>query len=284
MSARRRPGEYPDLLPRDAVLGGTVRLWRNPAAKPFGETDRWTLSANWKLPGDIADAYALVESEESRLAGDHAFAWDSDFGFLSPDPLHCGTALCIEGEFHLEALHLIGDLPPVLAAIEAVRFRSSNIVEDGIRQAAHLFRVRNGATLGIAERELVNRARRLFDDLVLQELNARKALVEDTPRILEDSVSRALAVLRCARLLAPGELLDLLSPIRLAVTMGLLSGITRAETVKLMREQIDAPELPPPRTAEDDHQRDARDAGLADWANRRFADVTFNERADELFD
>lgn len=284
MSARRRPGEYPDLLPRDAVLGGTIRLWRNPAGKPFGETDCWTLSANWKLPGDIADAYALVEAEEAKLATRHAFAWDSDFGFLSPDPLHCGTALCIEGEFHLEALHLIGDLPPVLAAFEAVRFRSSNIVEDGIRQAAHLFRVCNGATLGIAERELVKRARRLFDDLVLQELNARKALVEDTPRILEDSVSRALAVLRCARLLAPGELLDLLSPIRLAVTMGLLSGITRAETVKLMREQIDAPELPPPRTAEDDRRRDARDAGLADWANRRFADVTFNERAEELFD
>ena len=284
MSARRRPGEYPDLLARDAVFGGVVRLWRNPAGRPFAENDHWTLSADWKLPDDIASAYAQVEAEEALLSKTHAFAWDSDFGYLSPDPLHCGTALGIEGEFHLEALHLIGDLPPVLAALEAVRFQSSNIVEDGIRQAAHLFRIRNAATLGIAERALVERAVRLFDDLVVQELNARKALVEDTPRILEDSVSRALAVLRSARLLAPGELLDLLSPIRLAVTMGILSGITRAETAKLMREQIDAPELPPPRTAEDDRKRDARDAGLADWANRRFADVTFNERADELFD
>ena len=284
MSARRKPGEYPDLLARDAVFGGVVRLWRNPAGRPFAETDRWTLSAEWKLPADIAGAYAQVEAEEARLARQHPFAWDSDFGYLSPDPLHCGTALGIEGEFHLEALHLIGDLPPVLAALEAVRFQSSNIVEDGIRQAAHLFRIRNAATLGITERALVKRAVRLFDDLVVQELNARKALVEDTPRILEDSVARALAVLRSARLLAPGELLDLLSPIRLAVTMGLLTGITRAETAKLMREQIDAPELPPPRTAEDDRQRDARDAGLADWANRRFADVAFNARADELFD
>lgn len=284
MSARRKPGEYPDLLARDAVFGGVVRLWRNPAGQAFAETDHWTLSAEWKLPHDIGDAYAQVEAEEARLSRSQAFAWDSDFGYLSPDPLHCGTALGIEGEFHLEALHLIGDLPPVLAALEAVRFQSSNIVEDGIRQAAHLFRIRNVATLGIAERTLVKRTIRLFDDLVAQELSARKALVEDTPRILEDSISRALAVLRSARLLAPGELLDLLSPIRLAVTMGLVTGITRAETAKLMREQIDAPELPPPRTAEDDRQRDARDAGLADWANRRFADVTFNERADELFD
>lgn len=284
MSARRRPGEYPDLLARDAVLGGTVRLWRNPAGRPFGETDHWTVSADWSLPADLPEAYSQAEAEEARLAVGHAFAWDPDFGYLSPDPLHCGTALGIEGEFHLEGLHLIGDLPPVLAAVEAMRFHSSNIVEDGIRQAAHLFRIRNAATLGIAERDLVKRACRLFDDLVTQELNARKALVEDMPRILEDSISRALAVLRCARLLAPGELLDLLSPVRLAVTMGLLSGITRAETVKLMREQLDAPELPPARTAEDDRRRDARDAKLADWANRRFANVAFSARAEELFD
>lgn len=283
MSARRRPGEYPDLLARDAVFGGVVRLWRNPADKPFAKADVWTLEAGWKLPADIPAAYAEVERLEAELAAKHALAWDSDFGYLSPEPLHCGTGLGIEGEFHLEALHLIGDLPPVLAALEAVRLQSANIVEDGIRQAAHLFRIRNAATLGIAERALVKRTCRVFEDLVTQELNARKSLVEDTPRILEDSVARALAVLRSARLLAPGELLDLLSPIRLAVTMGLLSGITRAETLKLMREQIDAPELPPPRTAEDDRRRDARDAGLADWANVRFADVTFNARAEELF-
>ena len=39
--------------------------------------------------------------------------------------------------------------------------------------------------------------------------------------------------------------------------MGFLDGITRAETLKLMREQIDTPELPPPRSAEDDRVRDA---------------------------
>lgn len=283
MSARRRPGEYPDLLARDAVFGGAVRIWRNPADRPFGKTDAWTLEVGWKLPADIPAAYAEAERLEAELAAQHALAWNSDFGYLSPDPFHCGTGLGIEGEFHLEALHLIGDLPPVLAGIEAIRLQSSNIVEDGIRQAAHLFRVRNAATLGIAERALVKRVVRAFEDLVTQELNARKALVEDTPRILEDSVSRALAVLRNARLLAPGELLDLLSPIRLAVTMGLLSGITRAEVAKLMREQIDAPELPPPRTAEDDRRRDARDAGLADWANDRFAGVAFNDLAEELF-
>lgn len=141
--------------------------------------------------------------------------------------------------------------------------------------------MRNTATLGVTEHDLLARARRLFDDLARQEYNARKALVEDTPRILADALSRALAILRSARLIAPGELLDLLSPIRLAASMGFLDGITRAETLKLMREQIDTPELPPPRSAEDDRVRDARDARLADRINARFATVHFNSLAEK---
>lgn len=283
MSMRHRPGTYPDLRLSEIVAGGTLFLWRNPAGKPFGEKDAWTLSVEWDMPDDIPAAYAQLQKDEARLAANHAFAWDSDFGYLSPLPAHCGTALCAEGEFHLEALNLIGDLPPVLNAFEAVRFNSSSIIEDGIRQAAHIFRVRNTATLGLSEHDLLTRAQRLFNDLAIQECNARRALVEDMPRIFEDSVARALAVLRSARLLSPGELLDLLSPVRLAASMGFLTGITRAETVKMMREQLAAPELPPAQSAEDDRRRDARDAKLADQANIRFAAVTFSSLAAEYF-
>ena len=135
-------------------------------------------------------------------------------------------------------------------------------------------------TMGISEEDLLARARRVFEDLIAQELNARHALVEDTPRVLLDALSRALAVLRSARLIAPGELLDLLSPIRLAASMGFLTGITRAEILKLMRKQLNTPELPPSQTTEDDRRRDDRDAHLADFAHARFADVALSPLAE----
>lgn len=283
MSMRRRQGDYPNIRFDEIIAGGSLFLWRNPANKPFDTVDAWTLTAEWEMPDDIPSAYSKLLSEEAKLAEKHAFAWDSDFGYLSPNPNHCGTGLCVEGEFHLEALHLIGDLPPVLHAFEAVRFTSSSIVEDGIRQAAHIFRVRNAATLGISEQDILKRATRLFDDLAVQEYNARKSLVEETPRILEDAIARSLAVLRSARLLAPGEYLDILSPIRLAASMGFLDGITRAEIVKIMREQLNTPDMPPSRSAEDDRKRDKRDARLADNANARFAMVQLSALAREYF-
>ncbi len=280
MSARRsNSSRLPKVNLHDILLDGSITLWRNPAGQVFKDRDVWALTADWDKPSDIDDAYAKVLADEQALAREHAFAWDSDFGYLSPDPLHCGTALCFEAEFHLEGLHLVGDLPPTLNAIDAVRFQYAGIVEDGVTQAAHLFHVRNYATLGVSESDLKERARRLFSDLIEQEYSARKALVDETPRILADSVSRALAVLRSARLLAPGELLDLLSPVRLALTFGFLDGITRAEVTKLMQQQIDTPEIPPPENTEEERRIDARDAHLADRMNKRFANVQFTPLA-----
>lgn len=277
------PGEYPHLLARDVVRGGTVTLWRNPANRVFGERDAVVIENRWKTPEEIPDAYQCSHDEEIKLAAQQKFAWSASFGYLSPDPSHCGIALGIEGEFHLEGLHLIGDLPPVLAGLEAVRFCAHSLNTDGIRQAAHIFRISNTATLGIVEDNLVARAQRIFNDLVTQELAARIALVRDNPRVFSDSVARALAILKSARLLAPGELFDLLSPVLLATSMGFLDGITRSETLKLMNAQLKKPELPPSETLDDERIRDDRDARLADRINKRFATVNFNLRAEEFF-
>ena len=103
-----------------------------------------------------------------------------------------------------------------------------------MRSAGHVFRIWNNATLGLPERKLVRRVMRVLEDLVQQELYARQALVEDSPRVFKDSVMRALAILRAACLLSPWELFDLLSPIRLAANMGYLVGISRDEVVSLM--------------------------------------------------
>ena len=272
MSARRR--ESP-LDRADVISNGSMCLYRNDREHPFGDRDEHVLTESWDMPSDMPDAYTRLEAAERKLSASHAFAWHPEFGYLSPFPDHCGTGLHMWAEFHLEGLHLIGDLPPVLSALEALRMTCNGINADGLRNAGHIFSVWNNATLGLPERKLVRRVMRVFDDLVLQELYARQTLLEENPRIFEDSVMRALDIMRHARLLSPWELFDLLSPLRLAATFGLVSGITRGEIVSLMTAQTKKPELPPPRTVADEQRRDSRDAALADRTNKRFARVQF---------
>ncbi len=273
-------GEFPDLLPRDVLCGGELLLFRNPHGEPFGERDAWCLTEEWFALDDIRPAYASLLEKESRLGAKQPFAWNEDFGYLSPFPEHCGTGLLIRADLHLEGLHMIGDVPPVLNALKAVRFGAEGVNMDGLQNAAHIFDVYTNASLGISEEDLMAHAERIFSQLVDQEINARLRLVRELPRTFEDAVARSLAILQNCRLLSPWELLDIISPIRLAAVMGFLDGITRAEADAILRKQLSARD-DLPDSADGDRMRDERDAAIADDANKRFARIRWNSRAKE---
>jgi hypothetical protein len=187
-------------------------------------------------------------------------------------PLDEVPAVCrYRGRLHLEALHLIGELEPVDRAVRALKMELRGVTADGVRNSGHAFVL---SYTGPADR-----ARRVLDDIVRQECNARIRLFEDMPRVFGDSLCRALAILKTCRLLSPGELYDLISPLRLAAIEGMLDGVTSAE-LEAMAESLDLTNYEDRLSQE---ERDRVDAGRADEMNRRFIDVVLNEKAEEKF-
>lgn len=186
----------------------------------------------------------------------------------------CGRAEAayrIGDALHLEGLHLIGELEAVQRAVRALRMQLVGVDADGVGNAGHVFRLRYG---GAAER-----AKRVVEDLLAQERNARVRLFEEMPRVFGDSLCRALAILKNCRLLSPGELFDLLSPLRLAALEKMLEGITLGE-IEAMLAAVD---LGSKEDKEPVEERDRIDAARADEMNKRFEDVVLNERAEEKF-
>ena len=224
---------------------------------------------------------STVFKQESQLAAQVPFAWNPEFGYVTARPDFCGTGLEISALFHLEALNLIGDLEPVLNALAGLRLSAWGFSNDGLRNAAHLFRVTNLYHLGIDERDLTSRVGRVFTDLVQQETNARIRLVEELPRLFEDSIARALAVLRSCRLLSEWELLDIVSPLRLAANLGFLDGLSRNEAKALMDKRLSLIPSAGSTSYEEQQERDRQDAILADKVNKRFKGVRLNAFAKE---
>ena len=163
-----------------------------------------------------------------------------------------------------------------------MRIGYSGIDADGLRNVAHLFRIGNESAIGLPERALVTRVANAFAQLAEQETAARKALVDEQPLLFLDSVERALAILRHARLLSPYEYIDLLSPVRLAAIMGFLHGVTRQQIDEAMRRQLNRPFTQPPATQEEERQRDVRDADFADRVSAAFAGVRLNDFAKDI--
>lgn len=142
---------------------------------------------------------------------------------------------------------------------------------DGVREPGHVY--------GIDYAGSSARARRVVEDILREERNARVRLFEELPRVFGDSLCRALAILKNCRLLSPGELFDLLSPLRLAAMEKMLDGITQREIEKLLL----ACDLSGAEDKLEQEDRDRADAERADEMNRRFEDVVLNERAEEKF-
>jgi len=180
-------------------------------------------------------------------------------------PFRIGTML------HLEGLHLIGEIEAVGRAMKALRLELVGVDADGVRCAGHVYRVFHEGKPELA--------RRVAEDLVREERNARVRLFEEMPRVFGDSLCRALAILKNCRLLSPGELFDLLSPLRLAAQEGMLDGIDIAGVESL----ISSVDLSSKEDNETQEARDQMDAERADEMNRRFEDVVLNERAEERF-
>ena len=176
------------------------------------------------------------------------------------------------GEFlHLEGLHLIGELEAVKRALRALRMELAGISSDGVNDVGHIYRIMySGPT---------DRAKRVAEDILREERNARVRLREEMPRIFGDALCRALAILKNCRLLSPGELFDLLSPLRLAAREKMLDGITFAQIEKLTASVN--------LTSEEDSlepaERDRLDAERADKMNDRFEDVMLNEPLEGRF-
>ena len=181
------------------------------------------------------------------------------------------AAYRIGGRLHLEALHLIGELDAVKRAVHALRMELVGVTADGVRDTGHVYTLRYS---GSSEQ-----VKRVVEDLLREERNARVRLFEELPRVFGDSLCRALAIMKNCRLLSPGEYFDLLSPLRLAAKEEMLDGITYDEIEKMLLEA----DLTSSEDKLEQAERDKVDAERADEMNRRFEDVILNERAEEKF-
>ena len=189
-----------------------------------------------------------------------------DFPSSRVDP-----AYRIGGRLHFEALHLIGELDAVKRGLHALEMDLVGVSADGINETGHVYTLRYS---GSSEQ-----AKRVVEDLLREERNARIRLFEELPRVFGDSLCRALAIMKNCRLLSPGEHFDLRSPLRLAAKEQMLDGITYDEIERTLL----AIDLSGTEDRMEQSERDRLDAERADETNRRFEDVVLNERAEEKF-
>ncbi|UCF19510.1 MAG: protein arginine kinase [Gemmatimonadota bacterium] len=168
--------------------------------------------------------WRLVDSLDEDLGSALPFAFHHEFGHLTSCPTNCGTGLRASVLIHLPGLVLTKEINKVLQGITQVGLTFRGLYGEGSEVIGNLFQVSNQTTLGKSEEDLIDHLHKIVGQVVEYERQARSVLLRDAPNVIEDKVWRAYGLLRHARSLGFDEMMNLLSGVRLGLSLKLLLG------------------------------------------------------------
>lgn len=182
----------------------------------------------------LRDAYQRVDQLDEELGTHLPFAYHPEYGYLTSCPTNVGTGLRASILIHLPGLVLTKDIGRVLQGISQVGLTFRGLYGEGSEVVGNFFQISNQTTLGKSEEDLIEHLEKIVGKVIQYEQTARSVLLRDAPAVIEDKIWRAYGLLRYARSLSFEEVMNLLSGVRLGVSMNLLSGLRVYTLNKIM--------------------------------------------------
>lgn len=148
------------------------------------------------------------------------YAFSPRFGYLTACPTNLGTAIRVSVMLHLPALKMTGHIEKFFNATRAMGLAVRGLFGEGTEAAGDFYQLSNQVTLGLSEAEIVRQFEEsIIPEIVEYENAAREQLLRNSTNVLDDKISRALALLKNAHLISSQEALFLLSHLRLGLNM-----------------------------------------------------------------
>jgi len=182
----------------------------------------------------IQEAWRAVDRVDEELGRELPFAFHNEFGFLTSCPTNVGSGLRASVFIHLPGLVLTKEIGKALKGLGELGLTFRGLYGEGSEVVGNFFQVSNQTTLGRTEEDLVDDLDRLVRKVIAEEINARQVLLRDARGVTEDKIWRAYGLLRYARSLSFEELMNLLSGVRLGVSLKLLPGLRVYTLNKMM--------------------------------------------------
>ena len=167
----------------------------------------------------LEKAYDTAEQLDSLLYNELHFAFDRNLGFLTECPTNLGTGLRASVMLHLPVTESNGEISSIAETVGKIGFTVRGMYGEGSKASASMYQVSNQITLGISEKNAIDNLKIITAQLIDKERKARNGLNKIK---LEDMCFRALGTLQNSRILSSKEMMDLLSRIKLGISMGII--------------------------------------------------------------
>lgn len=168
----------------------------------------------------LSDCFEKINRIDDMVEKKLDYAFSTHYGYLTACPTNLGTGIRVSVMLHLPALNMTGQIEKFFNAVKAMNMTARGLFGEGSEAAGDFYQISNQVTLGISERSIVSQFENtIIPEIVEYENIARGRLLESDVDILDDKISRAMALLNNAHLISSQEALFLLSHLRLGINM-----------------------------------------------------------------
>jgi len=148
------------------------------------------------------------------------YAFSPHYGYLTACPTNLGTGIRVSVMLHLPALKMTGQIEKFFNAVRTMNLAARGLFGEGSEAAGDFYQISNQTTLGVSEKAIVQQFENdIIPEIVEYENAARNRLLAKDVDVLDDKISRAMALLKNAHLISSQEALFLLSHLRLGINM-----------------------------------------------------------------
>lgn len=173
---------------------------------------------------DLDGTYDLADKIDLLLGENLSYAFNSKLGYLTQCPTNLGTGMRASIMLHLPALQRNGYIDRISSSLSKLGLTLRGSYGEGTQAIGALYQISNQVTLGLSEKDAINNLKNVVLQLVEQERSARKLLSKDI-KVL-DKISRSLGILLYSKILSNEEFMNLISNVRLGISIGEIKDIT----------------------------------------------------------
>ena len=173
-------------------------------------------------------AWELADWADDVLSKKLDYGFSERYGYLTASVSNVGTGLRISTMMHLAGLAQKKRLNVKLRAAYDLGVSIRGLYGEGTKAMGNIFQVSNEVTLGISEKEIVERVRCIAEYLLREERIARRELLSKDRHRLMDNTAEILYKIRSSEEITSQQAIKWMSQLRLAESLGILNNSSKS--------------------------------------------------------
>lgn len=182
----------------------------------------------------LDEAYETANRVDDVIEENVAYAFDEEFGYLTACPTNAGTGMRASVMLHLPALTMTENISRVIRSAANMGIAVRGLYGEGTRAYGNLYQFSNQITMGLSEREILEKLKNIVNQIIEMEEKARKSLAQNSGDVLTDKVFRSFGTLKYARSMSSSEAKSLLSDVWLGRSMGIIPKDGKLSIIEIM--------------------------------------------------